>query len=167
MSVVRRLLQGSISSPSQLILGCRSLSNHAAAALQVSNDSNPVGTPDKLFKKITIELKGHEKAVLKSYTTVLKAAATNLDIPSDEIVLVPKATYNRLTLLRSVHIYKKHRVQYEMRTYHASLTLRRLTGSTADTYLEYVQRMLPEGVGMKVSKTEIHPTPNYMQQPSA
>lgn len=27
-----------------------------------------------------------------------------------------------------------------------------LTGSTADTYLEYIQRNLPEGVAMKVTK---------------
>jgi hypothetical protein len=64
----------------------------------------------------------------------------------------------RLTLLRSAHIFKKHRVQYEMRTYHAHLDLFRLTGSTADTYLEYVERMLPEGVGMKVTKVRnYHP----------
>ena len=30
------------------------------------------------------------------------------------------------------------------------MTLKHLTGSTADTYLEYVQRNLPEGVSMKV-----------------
>jgi len=30
--------------------------------------------------------------------------------------------------------------------------LKRLTGSTADTYLEYIQRNLPEGVAMKVTK---------------
>ena len=30
------------------------------------------------------------------------------------------------------------------------MTLEKLTGSTADTYLEYIQRNLPEGVSMKV-----------------
>lgn len=30
------------------------------------------------------------------------------------------------------------------------LQMKRLTGSTADTYLEYVERNLPEGVAMKV-----------------
>ena len=30
------------------------------------------------------------------------------------------------------------------------MTLKHLTGSTADTYLEYIQRNLPEGVSMKV-----------------
>ena len=36
------------------------------------------------------------------------------------------------------------------RTYFHFLTLKHLTGSTADTYLEYTQRNLPEGVSMKV-----------------
>ena len=30
------------------------------------------------------------------------------------------------------------------------MTLKQLTGSTADTYREYIQRNLPEGVSMKV-----------------
>ena len=37
-----------------------------------------------------------------------------------------------------------------LRTYYHFMTLKHLTGSTADTYLEYVQRNLPEGVSMKV-----------------
>lgn len=32
--------------------------------------------------------------------------------------------------------------------------LKHLTGSTADTYLEYIQRNLPEGVAMKVTKVK-------------
>ena len=36
------------------------------------------------------------------------------------------------------------------RTYYHFMTLEKLTGSTADTYLEYIQRNLPEGVSMKV-----------------
>jgi hypothetical protein len=34
--------------------------------------------------------------------------------------------------------------------FQTSFQLKHLTGSTADTYLEYVQRNLPEGVAMKV-----------------
>ena len=40
------------------------------------------------------------------------------------------------------------------RTYFHFLTLKHLTGSTADTYLEYTQRNLPEGVSMKVIRHE-------------
>ena len=35
-------------------------------------------------------------------------------------------------------------------------SLQHLTGSTADTYLEYVQRNLPEGVSMKVVRHEVN-----------
>ena len=59
---------------------------------------------------------------------------------------------DRLTLLKSIHIYKKHRVQYEIRTHFTHMNFHKLTGSTADTFLEYVQRNLPEGVSMKVTK---------------
>lgn len=55
-----------------------------------------------------------------------------------------------MTLLKSVFKYKDHRVQYEMRTYAFKLVLLRLTGSTADTFVEYVQRMCPENIAMKV-----------------
>lgn len=33
----------------------------------------------------------------------------------------------------------------------------KLTGSTADTFLEYIQRNLPEGVSMKVTKVSLIP----------
>lgn len=63
-----------------------------------------------------------------------------------------KPIHERLTVLKSVHIYKKHRVQYETRTYYMFVQYNRLTGSTADTLLEYVQRNLPEGVALKTTK---------------
>ena len=57
-----------------------------------------------------------------------------------------------MTLLKSIHIYKKHRVQYEIRTYFRHMTFERLTESTAGTFLEYIQRNVPEGVAVKVTK---------------
>ncbi|CAB0033285.1 unnamed protein product [Trichogramma brassicae] len=62
-----------------------------------------------------------------------------------------KANHQRWTVLKSKHVHKKHRVQYEMRTYYRFLNFLKLTGSTADTFLEYIQRNLPEGVAMKVT----------------
>lgn len=57
-------------------------------------------------------------------------------------------------MLKSAHVHKKHRVQYEIRTYYRYLDFLKLTGSTADTFLEYLQRNLPEGVAMKVTKVK-------------
>lgn len=39
-----------------------------------------------------------------------------------------------------------------------------MTGSTADTLLEYIERNLPEGVALKVYRTAIEPIPEHMNQ---
>ena len=57
----------------------------------------------------------------------------------------------RKTLLKSAFVHSKSRVQYEIRTYLWLIRLERVTESTRDTFLEYIQRNLPEGVAMKVA----------------
>lgn len=56
----------------------------------------------------------------------------------------------KFTVLKSAHIFKKHRVQYEIRTHSRLVQIKQITGTTADVYLEYIQRNLPEGVSMSV-----------------
>lgn len=76
-----------------------------------------------------------------------------------------KAEKERYTLLRSAAMHKKHRVQYEIRTYFKFLHLHKLTGSTLSTYLEYIERNLPEGVALKTTKIEILSVDEYLRQP--
>lgn len=78
-----------------------------------------------------------------------------------------KSEKDRITLLKSVFIYKKHRVQYEIRTYYRFMHFHRLTGSTLDTFLEYIQRNLPEGVAMKATKIEVQALPDHLKEPPA
>lgn len=120
--------------------------------------------PDKLYKKVEIEVRGHDPAVLKSYVTFSAMAAEHLELKMSNVVSPSKPIHERLTLLKSVHVHKKHRVQYETRTYYKYFELYKLTGSTADTYLEYIQRNLPEGVAMKVTKVELNTFPESIQQ---
>ncbi|XP_055328134.1 28S ribosomal protein S10, mitochondrial-like [Paramacrobiotus metropolitanus] len=121
---------------------------------------------DKLFRMIEMELKGHEDAVLTSYQWFLCQAAKELGIPVTR-VYTPLRNYERFSLLKSKFIYKKHFVQYELRTYQRVIQLKYLTGSTADTYLEYVQRNLPEGVAMKVLKCQIEEFPSHLTPPES
>ncbi|KAL4676159.1 hypothetical protein H8959_010304 [Pygathrix nigripes] len=109
--------------------------------------------PDTLYKRLSVLVKGHDKAVLDSYEYFAVLAAKELGISIK--VHEPPRKIERFTLLKSVHIYKKHRVQYEMRTLYRCLELEHLTGSTADVYLEYIQRNLPEGVAMEVNKDTV------------
>ncbi|NXC39856.1 RT10 protein, partial [Penelope pileata] len=120
--------------------------------------------PETLYRRLSLLVKGHDKAVLNSYEYFAVLAAKELGITVEKIHRPPKKI-ERFTLLKSVHIYKKHRVQYEMRTHYTCLELKHVTGSTAAVYLEYVERNLPEGVAMEVKKTRIEKIPEHIKEP--
>ncbi|XP_059616775.1 small ribosomal subunit protein uS10m isoform X2 [Phlebotomus argentipes] len=120
---------------------------------------------DKLFSKLEIELRGIDPAVLQSYSWFAMTAAKHLDIKVGKCWAPKKAQHDRLTLLRCVHIFKKHRVQYEMRTYFRHMTFHKLTGSTLDTFLEYIERNIPEGVALKATKIEVQQLPDHLGNP--
>ncbi|KAA0183462.1 hypothetical protein HAZT_HAZT002635 [Hyalella azteca] len=106
---------------------------------------------DRLIWKLEVYCEGHEKSVLESYARFIAMTCAHLGINAQPAQF-GTPTHERLTLLKSIHIHGKHRVQYEMQTYPMTLTLHHLTGSTADTFLEYTQRMCPEGVAMRVTE---------------
>ncbi|KAG9334115.1 hypothetical protein JZ751_009150 [Albula glossodonta] len=107
--------------------------------------------PDALNQTVSVLVKGHDRAVLDSYQFFATMAARELGIRIGN-VYEPEKRIHRLSVLKSVHIFKKHRVQYEMRTHYRCIELEHVTGSTAKVYLEYIQRNLPEGVAMEVTK---------------
>ncbi|KAL4238934.1 28S ribosomal protein S10 [Mactra antiquata] len=119
---------------------------------------------DVLYKRLIIEVKGHDFAVLKSYTKFVKLAAKHLQLNFQQCSTPPKHIF-RQSVLKSVHIFKKHFVQYEQRTHYQIYELTKITGSTADTYLEYIQRNLPEGVAMKVTKHRLENLPDHLKPP--
>nr|XP_045375182.1 28S ribosomal protein S10, mitochondrial-like [Camelus bactrianus] len=120
--------------------------------------------PDTLYKRLSVSVTGHDKAVLDSYECFAMLAAKERDI-SIKVHEPPRKT-ERFTLLKSVHIFQKRRVQHEMRTLYRCLELEHLTGSTADVYLEYTQRNLPEGDAMEVTKTKLEQLPEHIQKPT-
>lgn len=65
--------------------------------------------------------------------------------------------------LRAKFAKKKNQLHYETRTHIRQFTIRHVTGSTASTFLEYIQRNIPEGVAMKVTYDEISVLPEIIQ----
>lgn len=120
--------------------------------------------PDTLYQKLSVLVKGHDRSVLDSYEFFATLAAQELGLTLEKVFEPPKHI-DKLTLLKSVHIFKKHRVQYEMRTHYRCIKISRITGSTARVYLEYIQRNLPEGVAMEVTKTAVEKIPEHIQKP--
>ncbi|OCT65085.1 28S ribosomal protein S10, mitochondrial [Xenopus laevis] len=131
---------------------------------RVKNLISTTDEPDTLYKKIEVLAKCHDKTVLDSYEYFAVLAAKELGI-NVEKVHEPKRKIERFTLLKSVHIFKKHRAQYEMRTHYRCFELKHLTGSTADVYLEYIQRNLPEGVALEITKTTLEKLPDHVRYP--
>lgn len=111
----------------------------------ITQGNQEEGRLDDLYRYLWIRCSGHEVQVLDSYETFLKAAAKHLHIDYVE-TQEPWRTIKKRTLLASRFVRKKYRVQYETRSYNRNLLFKNLTGSTADTFLEYVQRNVPEGV---------------------
>jgi small subunit ribosomal protein S10 len=110
---------------------------------------------DDLLKNLQIEVRGHDPKVLESYLTFVSMVANELDIkksltgykPDNGIKKELDGRFiERWTLLRSKFGNKKHRRQYEMRTHFNEMNFEQLTGSTCDTFLEYIERNLPEGI---------------------
>ncbi|XP_030261782.1 small ribosomal subunit protein uS10m [Sparus aurata] len=138
---------------------------HTATVLPSTPSSITVTEePDVLYQKVSIMVKGHDRAVLDSYELFTTMAAKELGITISN-VSEPHKDMERFTLLKSVHIFKKHRVQYEMRTHYRCVELAHITGSTAQVYLEYIQRNLPEGVAMEVTKTAMEKMPDHILEP--
>lgn len=73
----------------------------------------------------------------------------------------------RRALLASRFVHKDAREFYEFRTYFLMMEFKNLTGSTMDTFLEYIERNLPEGVHMKTTKTELAQLPEHLNAKEA
>lgn len=107
--------------------------------------------PDDLHRYLWLKCQSHEVGVLDSYEKFVKSAAQHLDInyvKTEE----PWRIIKRRTMLASRFVHKKYRVQYETRTYFRNMLFKNITGSTAETFLEYVERNLPDGTLLIVEK---------------
>ncbi|KAF7487871.1 28S ribosomal protein S10 [Sarcoptes scabiei] len=121
---------------------------------------------DILYKDIQLEARSADRALLDSYEKFVLMSANFLDINVSK-VWEPYRSIKRRTLLRAAFVKKKYRVQYEFRTYFRSIELKHLTGSTADTFLEYVERNLPEGAALKVRRRRLDKIPSHLTPPSS
>lgn len=123
-------------------------------------DAGPVAEqalPDR-FAKLSIAMSCFDHAVLDSYTSFIIRAGTacNLDI-SGRVPLPTK--FKRYTVLKSPHIFKKARSQYESRLHRRLVQLYNISGGTAAVFLDYVLRMIPPGLDVKLTHETIETPP--------
>lgn len=118
---------------------------------------------DDLYRYLEVKCSAHEPYILDSYEKFLKESAEHLDIKYLKTE-TPFRTIKRRTLLASRFVKKKYRVQYELRTHYRNLLFTNLTGSTLSTYLEYVERNIPEGVHFIAEKHKLEVLPFELEQ---
>lgn len=116
------------------------------------------GRPDELYRFLWLKCLGHEVGVMDSYEKFVKSAAEQLEVRYVRTES-PWRLIQRRTLLASRHVHKKYRVQYEIRTYYRNMLFKNLTGSTMDTFLEYVERNVPEGIMLIAEKHKLGELP--------
>ncbi|CAM4782630.1 unnamed protein product [Rotaria magnacalcarata] len=147
---------------SVLSLTCRSITTAARLKTQLNVAATPrphIARPsgsDELYKRLCVEVRGHDPAVLESYERFVRLVSTELAVQLVNVENPPFFT-ERWTLLRSKFAKKKYWREYEIRTYYKKFNFKHITGSTADTFLEYVQRNLPEGIMMIVERVRLEP----------
>lgn len=143
--------------PIRCMSSSTSSTGSATRDLKTDNqDCSP--TPDELYRQLWIKCTGHDIGVLNSYEKFLTTTAHHLGIDHVKTE-TPFRKIKRRTLLASRFVRKKYRVQYEIRSYYRDLLFQNLTGSTADTFLEYVERNIPEGVLFVVEKHRLAELP--------
>ncbi|KAL4001680.1 Ribosomal protein S10p/S20e family protein [Acanthocheilonema viteae] len=158
-SIIRNFLGAHYSSVgSALMHPC----SRVAAPLTPSFKEDSAAELDRLFSRIELEYRGHDKAVLKSYTTFLKAVCSHLELEVVSIKVFPYVWWIQ-NALRAKFAKKKNQLHYETRTHIRQFTIGNVTGSTASTFLEYIQRNIPEGVAMKVTYDEIAVLPEIIR----
>lgn len=61
----------------------------------------------------------------------------------------------KYTVLKSPHVHKKHRSQYETRSHRRLVQFHNMSGPTASAFLDYVVRLCPPGVELRLAHTTI------------
>ena len=127
-------------------------------ALKDNAATKPPEIEEIYLRDIGITVKSQSSMVLHSYIRYMKMAAICLNIElCQELYL--NLEVREWVILKSPFKYKKHMVKYRLKTYGRLLTFKKITGITADIYIEYVQRNIPAGVSMSVRKVEMDRLP--------
>ncbi|EDQ85320.1 uncharacterized protein MONBRDRAFT_34344 [Monosiga brevicollis MX1] len=125
-----------------------------AAEQQSAQSKGPKTINEPQYRTCSIRMEGYNHAVLDSYVTFLERAARELGISCTGRIPLPTHK-RRETVLKSPHVYKQHRVQFDIATHARLFQMRNLSHSTLNTYLTYVQHHLPPGVATRV-KLPVH-----------
>eukprot|EP00039_Didymoeca_costata_P019858 m.339188 g.339188 ORF g.339188 m.339188 type:complete len:288 (-) comp18701_c0_seq1:53-916(-) len=121
----------------------------------------PSEDPDELppmFTKLNITMKSHDYAVLDSYVEFIVRAGKMMEFDISGRVPLPTKR-KRWTLLKSAHVHKQHRSKYQSTTHKRLVQIRNVNGIVAERFMDYVMRMIPPGVHVRLIHESLEEIP--------
>lgn len=112
----------------------------------------------RFYREIALEIYGYDRSVIASYVQYVRYAAARLDLHCSSPIVYPKIT-RKWSIIKSPFKFSFKRAEYELRRFQTALYLWNLTGTTADVFLEYVERNLAAGLGMNVHMESMEQLP--------
>ena len=111
--------------------------------------------------RLRFNAKGYDHVILDSYVEFIRRTAVAFDVPHTGRVPLP--THRRITtLLKSPHVYKQHRVQFEQRTHHRMIEVKNISGATAKALRAYVEANAPAGVSVRIMTETLESLPTTL-----
>jgi len=129
----------------------------AKAATEAAAEAAATASKRK-YVVANLRLRAFDPLVLDNYARFMQAVAQKMNVGVSGTVPLPRRI-RRFTVLRSPHIDKKSREQFEMRISSRLLQVYNTAPETALMYIKYVEEHLPSGVAMRVTEVQHLPVP--------
>jgi len=120
-------------------------------AVQLPAAINPSG--ERYVGTLLVSVRCSSKAVLDSYCMFAEYTAQQLS--SNPTITPGKITRSVMTVNRSPFIHGLHKDRFSRDLFNTHITLKDVSGSTADVFLEYLQRHMTEGMSMSVTEERL------------
>lgn len=112
---------------------------------------NPPG--ERYIGTLLINVRCSQQAVLNSYCMFAQYSAEQLDMKHE--ITPGKITRSVITVNRSPHVHGAHKDRFTRDLFNSHIIIKDVSGSTADVYVEYLQRHMTEGMSMSVTEERL------------
>jgi small subunit ribosomal protein S10 len=131
--------------------------NAAAAPAPVAVPATPAqeaGAPTaKRYVMASLRFRGYDPSMLDNYTRFVQAVGRQMGVTLSGTVPLPRRI-RRFTVLRSPHIDKKSREQFEMRTSSRLIQVVNTAPEAVVPFVRYVDTHLPSGIALRITETQ-------------
>eukprot|EP01135_Chromosphaera_perkinsii_P002244 Nk52_evm30s221 gene=Nk52_evmTU30s221 len=133
----------------------------AAKTKDAEPAAKPIEKRGKLTQSFKIIVRGEDKGLALSYAEFIRRLGIESGFVVSELLPMPLKV-PKLTLLRSVFVHKKSRVQYEKRIYSRQINVYNADKEVGDRFIDMIGTKYPAHVGVSVDYMDYEPLPKSL-----